>query len=56
MEYIIDPESMHKCGHEQCKCQIQSSQDYCSDYCSEAHDLKEVELQCTCGHPACALD
>ena len=47
MEYIIDPET-HKCAHEQCKCQVSSTLEYCSDYCSEAADLKEVELQCDC--------
>jgi hypothetical protein len=44
MEYVIDPQSKHKCAHKQCKCQIQSSQDYCSDYCSDADDVHEVEL------------
>jgi hypothetical protein len=55
-EYIIDPESTHKCAHEQCKCQVSSTLKYCSDYCSEAADLKEVELQCDCQHAPCMLD
>jgi hypothetical protein len=36
MEDIIDPASMHKCDHEQCKCQVSSTLKYCSDYCSDA--------------------
>jgi hypothetical protein len=55
MEYIIDPESKHKCAHEQCKCEVSSTLDYCSDYCSEADDVAEVELKCDCQHAPCAL-
>jgi hypothetical protein len=55
MEYIIDPESKHKCAHEQCKCEVSSTLDYCSDYCSDADDVAEVELKCDCQHAPCAL-
>ena len=44
MDYITDVESRHKCAHEQCQCQIPSTQEYCSDFCSEAEDIEEVEL------------
>ena len=56
MDYITDIESRHKCAHEQCQCQIPSTQEYCSDFCSDADDIEEVELQCDCKHSPCALD
>jgi len=56
MDYITDIESRHKCAHEQCLCQIPSVQEYCSDFCSEADEVDEVELQCACNHTSCALD
>jgi uncharacterized membrane protein len=45
-----------KCAHEQCKCQVPYTEKYCSGYCRDATEVKEVELECGCGHPACALD
>ena len=56
MDYITDIESRHKCAHEQCQCQILSTQEYCSNFCSDADDIEEVELQCDCKHSPCALD
>jgi hypothetical protein len=56
MDYVIDAESKHKCSYEECQCQIPSTQEYCSDYCSNADEVSEVELQCNCNHPPCALD
>ena len=56
MDYITDIESRHKCAHEQCQCQIPITQEYCSDYCSDADDIEEVELQCDCKHEPCALN
>ena len=56
MDYILDIEGRHKCAHEQCQCQILSTQDYCSDFCAEADDVDEVELQCECKHQPCALE
>jgi hypothetical protein len=56
MDYITDIESRHKCAHEQCQCQIPTTQEYCSDYCSDADDIEEVELQCDCKHEPCALN
>jgi hypothetical protein len=56
MDYIIDAESKHKCAYDQCQCQIPSTQEYCSDYCSAANDVGEVELQCDCQHAPCALN
>jgi hypothetical protein len=56
MDYITDAKAQHKCAHEQCMCQISTAQEYCSEFCAEADDLDEVELQCACGHPACSID
>ena len=56
MDYITDIESRHKCTHEQCQCQIPSAQEYCSDFCADADEVDEVELQCACNHAPCALD
>ena len=55
MDYITDAESKHKCAHEQCECVIASTQKFCSDFCSDAQSVDEVELQCGCDHPPCAL-
>jgi hypothetical protein len=56
MDDIIDAESKNKCAYEHCQCEVGFGQKYCSDYCSEAANLEEVELQCDCGHAPCALD
>jgi hypothetical protein len=56
MEYITDIDTRHKCAHEQCQCQIPITEEYCSDYCSDADDIEEVELQCDCKHDPCALN
>jgi hypothetical protein len=56
MDNIIDAESKSKCAHEACECEVGFGQQYCSDYCSEADELDEVELQCDCGHAPCALN
>jgi hypothetical protein len=45
-----------KCGHEMCRCTVAENERYCSDYCKDATEVKEVEIQCDCKHPACALD
>jgi hypothetical protein len=55
MEYIIDAKSKRKCAYEQCNCEVSFGQEYCSDYCSDADEVHEVELQCDCKHAACAL-
>lgn len=56
MDYVIDAKSKRKCAYEQCKCEVSLGQNYCSDYCSEADEIHEVELQCDCGHAPCALN
>ena len=56
MANLTDVTSVHKCAHEECRCQVASTQEYCNDTCSDADDITDVELQCNCGHGACALD
>ena len=45
-----------KCGYSHCQCVVPQDQKYCSDYCRDAQSEKEIEIQCDCKHPACALD
>jgi hypothetical protein len=53
---ITDIGGIHKCGNQLCECQVSSLNTYCSDYCSDADDEQEIELQCDCKHAPCALD
>ena len=45
-----------KCAFVPCRCLVVGPQIYCSDYCSDADDVGETEIQCDCKHPPCALD
>ena len=56
MGEILDVGGQQKCAYSQCECQVPSFQTYCSDYCSDADDEQEVEIQCDCKHSPCALD
>lgn len=56
MKYTLDVDTRHKCAYEQCKCLISTAQEYCSEYCSDADDVDEVQLQCDCKHAPCALN
>jgi hypothetical protein len=56
MAEILDVGGLHKCSYSQCECQISTLETYCSDYCSDADDESEIEVQCDCKHPPCALD
>jgi hypothetical protein len=55
MAEITDIGGLHKCSYEQCECQVSTLNTYCSDYCSDADDAQEVELQCDCKHVPCAM-
>jgi hypothetical protein len=55
MADTIDIGGQHKCAYELCLCQVSTLKTYCSDYCSDAADQEEIELQCDCKHPPCAL-
>ncbi len=56
MTEMIDIGGRQKCAYELCECQVSTLETYCSDYCSDADDQQEIELQCDCKHPPCALD
>ena len=55
MAEVMDIGGQHKCAYELCECQVSTLNEYCSDYCSDADDAQEVELQCDCKHAPCAL-
>jgi uncharacterized membrane protein len=48
-------QGQHKCAYSECECVVACNKQYCSDYCSDADDAKETELQCDCKHASCAL-
>jgi len=45
-----------KCGYSQCLCTVPEHERYCSDYCKDAEEEKEIEIQCDCKHEPCALN
>jgi len=55
MPEIIDVDGQHKCAYSQCECQVSSLETYCSDYCSDADDAEETEIECDCKHAPCSL-
>lgn len=55
MAEITDIGGRHKCAYAECECQVSTLDTYCSDYCSDADDAQEVEVQCDCKHVPCAL-
>ena len=46
VENITDVANTRKCAHEQCQCLVPPTEEYCSDYCSDADDVGEIVLQC----------
>ena len=55
MPEILDGGGQHKCAYDQCECQVSSLETYCSDYCSDADDAEETEIECDCKHAPCSL-
>jgi len=55
MADILDVGGQHKCSYAQCECQVSTLGAYCSDYCSDADDASEVEVQCDCKHAPCSF-
>jgi hypothetical protein len=51
-----DMKNGRKCFYEPCKCQVPLTERFCSDYCKDASEVEEIEIQCGCEHPACDLD
>ena len=52
----MNTEEQPKCAYTWCRCIVAKAGSYCSDYCSEAEDVHETEIQCDCKHAPCALD
>jgi hypothetical protein len=52
----MNAQGQHKCEYPQCKCIVGGQEEYCSDYCSDADDQHETELQCDCKHAPCTLE
>jgi len=44
-----------KCAYSECLCVVSEGK-YCSDYCADADDTGETEIQCDCKHAPCALN
>lgn len=55
MPETLDVGGLHKCAYEQCECQVSTLETYCSDYCLDADDASEVEIQCDCKHAPCSM-
>ncbi len=52
----MNAQGQHKCAYAACRCVVVGQEQYCSDYCSDADDEQENEIQCDCKHAPCALD
>lgn len=52
---IVNAQGQRKCAYSECKCVVASAETYCSDYCSDAADVQETEIQCDCKHAPCLL-
>jgi hypothetical protein len=51
----MNTQGQDKCAYSRCKCIVGTRQKYCSDYCADADDVQETEIQCDCKHAPCAL-
>ncbi len=47
--------NQHKCAYSWCECMVEGNEQYCSEYCADADDEQETEIQCDCKHEPCAL-
>jgi hypothetical protein len=52
-EVAMATNTMRKCAHPACDCEVTSDDKYCSTYCQDAGDT--MEISCNCGHPGCAV-
>jgi hypothetical protein len=58
----LDEKHLNKCGHFACKCMVQPSSHFCSEYCARASTAqisgtlpgeRSEQGRCDCGHPEC---
>jgi hypothetical protein len=52
----MNAQRQRKCAYFACECLVGGQEQYCSDYCSDADDTQETEIQCDCKHAPCALN
>ncbi len=55
-ERDLDQTTGVKCAYGLCECVVEPGDKYCSNYCEDAAREREVEIQCDCKHPSCALN
>jgi len=53
MKQSADKGTKRKCARELCQCEVGPPEEFCSDYCSGAEAVAQVELPCCCGHAPC---
>jgi hypothetical protein len=51
----MNTQGQGKCAYSRCECIVGTKEKYCSDYCADADDTQETEIQCDCKHAPCAL-
>ena len=51
----MNTQGQGKCAYSRCECIVGTNEKYCSDYCADADDEREIEIQCDCKHAPCAL-
>ena len=50
--HMAEDDTIQKCAHQKCSCQVEGKKRYCSDYCEDAAD-SDPTSECTCGHAGC---
>ena len=50
---MADEDRAHKCKHSSCSCTVAGDDDYCSEYCENAHKSGVTEIGCGCEHDGC---
>ena len=56
MAGVTGVQTSRLCAHQQCRCQVPLTQEYCSTFCFDADDVTDVEAHCSCGHDPCVLE
>ena len=50
---MADDDRARKCKHGNCDCTVAGDDDYCSEYCRDAHKTGITDIACSCEHDAC---
>ena len=50
---MADDDRARKCKHGNCDCTVAGDDDYCSEYCRDAHKTGITDIACSCKHDAC---